>query len=126
METELIVNQQSYEIKHHSTSSIVELRIIEDGKTNKRIRDRGYGNKKMLAPLSHLEDCEMSHYSLQLSIYQYMLEYFGFHPGVRRIIHFPHEIEGLGTPSPAEYELPYLRDEVIAMLTHLKHIGWLN
>ena len=73
----------------------------------------------MLDPISHLEDCEMTHYTLQLSIYQYMLEFFGYLPGIRRIIHFPHPIEGLGTPSPKPYELPYLRNEVIAMLNHL-------
>lgn len=99
---------------------------IEDFKTNKRIRDVGFNQRTMCGPISHLQDCELTHYTLQLSIYQFMLEYFGFMSGVRRIIHFPHEIEGLGTPSPKEYELPYLRNEVIAMLTHLKHTGWLN
>jgi hypothetical protein len=108
------------------TINKVRFAHIEDFKTNKRIRDVGFNGRKMLWPLEHLEDCELRHYTLQLSIYQYMLEYFGFMPGVRRIIHFPHEIEGLGTPKPVEYELPYLRDEVIAMLTHLKQIGWLN
>lgn len=99
---------------------------VEDYKTNKAIRtesfytrDRSTGKKiyrMMLGPLSHLMDCEMVHYTLQLSIYQFMGEYMGFLPGKRRIIHYQHEIEGLGTPEPKIYELPYLRDEVIAML----------
>jgi len=98
---------------------------VEDYKTNKAIRMHGWQNKdgsfrKMLAPLTHLDDCEFNDYALQLSIYQFMLEYFGFKPGRRRIIHFPHKIEGFDrAPKPVPYELPYLRDEVIAMLNHL-------
>jgi len=97
---------------------------IEDYKTNKIIRTEGFterdgAKRKMLGPISHLEDCELTHYTLQLSLYQYMGEYFGFRPGNRRIIHFQHEIEGLGTPSPKIIELPYLRNEIIMMLKYL-------
>lgn len=104
---------------------------IEDYKTNEKIMTMGWieanGNERMMyPPISHLPDCEKTHYSLQLSFYQYMGEYFGFKPGKRRLIHFPHEIEGLGTPSPKPIELPYLKDEVIAILTHLKALKWLN
>lgn len=104
---------------------------IEDYKTNKKLQQNGfvdkYGNERMmLEPLSHLPDCEMIHYTLQLSLYQYMFEYFGFLPGIRRIIHFPHEIEDLGIPSPKAYELPYLRHEIISMLETLNLRGWLN
>lgn len=98
---------------------------IEDYKTNKTIRKEGFierdgSHRMMFPPLSHLEDCELTHYTLQLSLYQYMAEYFGFRPGDRRIIHFQHEIEGLGIPSPKIIELPYLRNEVILMLKYLK------
>ena len=104
---------------------------IEDYKTNKAIEENGFidkfGNERMmLDPISHLPDCEFTHYSLQLSIYQYMLEYFGYQPGIRRLIHFPHEIEGLGTPNPRIKEVPYLRNEVVMMLIHLKTNGCLG
>lgn len=99
---------------------------IEDYKTNRRIRREGFNGRTMLGPLGHLQDCEFNHYALQLSLYQFMLEYFGFEPGVRRLIHFPHEIEGLGVPDPVPYDVPYLRDEVLAMLSHLRSTGWLN
>lgn len=105
---------------------------IEDYKTNKILHTQGYWDsknpipRKMLDPISHLDDCQMIHYTLQLSIYQYMLEYFGYKPGIRRIIHFPHPIEDLGTPSPVVHELPYLKDEVEAMLYHLMKTKWLN
>lgn len=105
---------------------------VEDYKTNKKIAKNGFIDKwgdedMMLGPVDHLPDCEYTHYTLQLSIYQYMLEYFGFEPGIRRLIHFPHPIEDLpGEPAPVIYELPYLRDEVIGMLITLKERAWLN
>lgn len=104
---------------------------VEDYKTNKVLNTKGYINKvgderMMYKPISHLGDCEMTHYTLQLSLYMYMLEYFGFTPGIIRIIHFPHPIEELGTPKPVPYELPYLRNEVIAMLLTLNDRGWLK
>lgn len=104
---------------------------VDDYKTNAAIRmesfcDRDGNYRMMLGPLSHLMDCEYYHYSLQLSLYQYIGEYFGFTPGKRRIIHYPHPIPGLGTPKPKIYDnLPYLRQEVEAMLYQLKEERWL-
>lgn len=51
---------------------------IIDYKTNKEIKKESYKNwegisKKMLGPLSHLDDCNFNHYALQLSIYMYIL-----------------------------------------------------
>lgn len=113
---------------YESTNQWPNYRIadVEDYKTNEHIetesyRDRLTGVREMMkSPLEHLMDCDIVHYSLQLSLYQFMLEYHGFMPGHRRIIHEQHPIEGLGTPEPKIIELPYLRDEVIAMLNHLK------
>ncbi len=105
---------------------------IDDYKTNKRIEDQSFYDYKtdnfrmMTGPLSHLMDCNLVHYTLQLSLYQFMAEGFGFLPGKRRIIHYPHEIEGLGVPPPKIIELPYLRAEVLLMLKHLKLNRWLN
>ena len=47
--------------------------IIIDYKTDKKLE---YSNryKKFLKPLNHLEDCEYNKYSLQLSIYKYIIE----------------------------------------------------
>lgn len=103
---------------------------IEDYKTSKRIRFRSFihpvtGPKMMKEPISHLEDCEATHYSLQLSLYALMLEYLGFAPGQRIIIHLPHVPEmappGAKPPPPIYYPMPYLKKEVISMLDYLKH-----
>jgi len=93
---------------------------LDDHKTNKIIRTESFQRDgkydMMLGPLSHLQDCELNHYSLQLSIYQYMGEYHGFYPGTRRIIHHRHPIPGVESTGPKIIELPYLREEVIAMI----------
>lgn len=63
-------------------SDIVEVRdnklYIRDHKTNKEIVKKSYVNwegssKKMLKPFAHLDDCNFIHYSLQLSIYAFMI-----------------------------------------------------
>lgn len=51
---------------------------ITDYKTNKDIAMESYKNwqgisKKMLHPLSHLDDCKFNHIQLQLSLYMYMI-----------------------------------------------------
>lgn len=97
---------------------------IGDYKTNKKLKtesfqDRDGKYRMMLDPISHLMDCEMVHYGLQLSLYQYMGEYHGFYPGIRYIIHFPHPTDEFPNPKPRLHKLPYYRDEVIAMIHHL-------
>ncbi len=47
---------------------------ILDYKTNQSIKTKGYKGKKMLNELSHLDDCELIKYSLQLHIYKHILE----------------------------------------------------
>lgn len=100
---------------------------IEDYKTNKKIAKFGYQDpvtmktRKLLGPLSHIEDATYWHYALQLSVYQYMLEYHGFLPGYRKLIHFPHPTDEFPNPKPVPYDLPYLRDEVIAMIKYNTH-----
>lgn len=89
---------------------------IEDYKTNDDLLKPAYVNwkgetKKMLAPITHIHDCKMMHYTLQLSLYQFMAESLGFFPGNRTIIHIKDNEE-------KRYEIPYLRTEVVAILNH--------
>ena len=56
---------------------------IDDWKTNKKMSKRGfyyknYGTVYMLPPISHIESCNFNFYELQLSMYAYLLEQFGF------------------------------------------------
>ena len=48
---------------------------IVDWKTNKKIHERAYQKKTGIkAATSSIEDCNLNHYSLQLSLYRYILE----------------------------------------------------
>lgn len=47
---------------------------IWDWKTNKKINRYSIFKQRMLAPIAHLHDCELNKYSLQLSLYKYIIE----------------------------------------------------
>jgi hypothetical protein len=116
---------------------------IIDYKTNKEIKTESFKNwegisEKMLEPVSNLEDCNFNHYALQLSIYMYMI--LKHNPrllaGTIFIHHITFEVEGkddwgypiakrdeYGDPIVKEVTpmlVPYLYDEVIAIINHMK------
>jgi hypothetical protein len=115
---------------------------ITDYKTNKEIKTESFVNwqgisQRMLGPLGHLDDCNLNHYTLQLSIYMYMILKHNpnLKPGTLTINHVIFEEEGSdeygypimklteqGDPIVKEvihYDLPYLKDEVMAILAWL-------
>lgn len=47
---------------------------ISDYKTSKTIDTVSFGGKRMLCPLNNLQDCSLSHYTIQLSLYAYMVK----------------------------------------------------
>jgi|TARA_B110001452_G_scaffold8797_1_gene7666 ATP-dependent exoDNAse (exonuclease V) beta subunit len=116
---------------------------IIDYKTNKEIKEKGYTNwegitSKMYKPLSHLDDCNLNHYNIQLSLYMYIM--LKHNPKLKAgklvIQHVTFEKTGVddygypvtkydaqGEPVLKDikmYELPYLKKEVRALMT------WLN
>ncbi len=115
---------------------------IRDYKTSKTIKTEGFTSwegisQKMLDPISHLDDCNIVHYSLQLSIYLYMILKHNpsLEPGILTLDHILFEQEGedeYGYPiyktqgedyiikDINQYKIPYLKTEVISMLMHLK------
>jgi len=116
---------------------------IIDYKTNKEIKTKGYTNwegmtQMMSAPINSLEDCHLNHYALQLSIYMYIILKHNpkLKPGRIFVHHVTFEIEGednwgypiskkdqYGSPIIKEVipmSLPYLIDEVIAVLHYIK------
>ena len=53
---------------------------IDDYKTNEKVdKDNKYGDK-MLYPLRHLDSCKWNTYKLQISLYAWILEQWGFIP----------------------------------------------
>lgn len=102
---------------------------IDDYKTYKRVDTTSYLNKrtgeykKMLHPVNKLMDCNFIHTSLQLSLYAYFLEYFGFTVRNIKFTHIPlsedktQVLDIIGIP----YYCKYLREEVINILQHHKN-----
>jgi ATP-dependent exoDNAse (exonuclease V) beta subunit len=115
---------------------------IIDYKTNKEIKTESFKDwegisKKMLFPVSHLDDCNFNHYSLQLSIYMYIILKHNpkLQAGDIYIHHVTFEEEGKdeygypitkysleGDPIVKEVipmNVPYLKDEVISIVNWL-------
>lgn len=115
---------------------------INDYKTNKEIKEKGYTNwegitSKMFKPINHLDDCNLIHYSLQLSIYAYIIKKHNpsLKIGKLTIQHvkfkqigedengYPINEHHNGEPILDEikmYEVPYLKDEVNSLIMWLK------
>jgi ATP-dependent exoDNAse (exonuclease V) beta subunit len=117
---------------------------ILDYKTNKEIKTESFRNwegisQKMLAPVSHLDDCNYNHYNLQLSIYMYIILKHNptFKPGKLVLHHIQFEEEDQkdeygypvlkqsveGDPiikNIVPYEMSYMKDEVMSVLLWYK------
>jgi len=116
---------------------------ILDYKTNKEIKEKGYTNwegitSKMYNPISSLDDCNLQHYTLQLSLYAYIIKKHNpkLKIGKLQIQHVSFEKEGenefgypitkyndQGEPVIKEikmYDLPYLKDEIDSIIMWLK------
>jgi len=116
---------------------------IIDYKTNKEIKEKGFTNwegitSKMYKPVSHLDDCNLKHYNLQLSLYAYIIKKHNpkLKVGDLQIQHVTFEKEGenkFGYPITKYndqeepiikdikiYNLPYLKTEVQSIIKWLK------
>ena len=116
---------------------------ILDYKTNKEIKMKGFTNwegitSKMYKPVSHLDDCNLKHYNLQLSLYIYIIKKHNpkLKIGDLQIQHVTFEEEGkddYGYPITKYndqnepiikeikmYNLPYLKQEVQSLIMWLK------
>ena len=116
---------------------------ITDYKTNKEIKEKGFVNwegitSKMFKPLTHLDDCNLNHYNIQLSLYMYIILKHNpkLKPGKLTIQHVSFEKEkddengypinkydSNGEPIIKEikmYKLPYLKDEVRSLIMWIK------
>ena len=124
--------------------SIVNGKInILDYKTNKEIKKKGFKNwegivSKMYNPVNHLDDCNLKHYNLQLSLYAYIIKKHNpkLKIGDLTIQHVIFEKEGddeHGYPITKYndqdepiikdikiYNLPYLKQEVQSLVMWLK------
>lgn len=116
---------------------------VYDHKTNKNIdlvsyRDRLGKSKKMKGILSHLDDCNYIHYSIQLSIYMYMLRKHNYNLIPRKLVlehvkfaldkndkyGFPiYQLDSYGNPIVEDvtlYPVDYMEREAISILNFVK------
>ena len=115
---------------------------ITDYKTNKEIKESGFTNwegitSKMYNPVNNLDDCNLNHYNLQLSIYAYIIKVHNpkLKIGSLKVQHVQFETDGedeygypitkLENNEPIikdikMYDLPYLKDEVSRLILWLK------
>jgi len=115
---------------------------ITDYKTNKEIKEKSFVNwegisSKMYIPVNHLDDCNLNHYNLQMSIYAYIIKKHNpkLKVGALKIQHVKFESESQdeygypvtkyvnGDPVIKEikmYNLPYLKEEVTNLIMWIK------
>jgi len=95
---------------------------LKDWKTNKKIETKGFYNpktkstKKMKYPLQDMDECNFSHYTLQLSIYAWMIQfrYPDFNIKGLQLVHFDHD--GKRTA----YDIEYKKSTVERLLRYWK------
>lgn len=115
---------------------------VYDYKTNKEIKTQGFKNwegvvERMLSPLQHLDNCHLIHYSLQMSIYMYMIlrHNANLTAGTLSLDHVIFEENGKdkngypihrlkdGEPVVKEvktFKVPYMKNEVLRMIEWLQ------
>jgi len=115
---------------------------LTDYKTNKEIKEKGYTNwegitSKMYNPISHLDDCNLNHYNLQLSLYAYIIkkhnpklkvgdltvQHVKFKQAGKDKYGYPITELRNGEPIVEDvklYKLPYLKDEIRSLIMWLK------
>lgn len=99
------------------TKDGVRYAIIDDFKSNKKINTENK-YEKMLYPLNHLDDCNKSHYEVQISLYGFLLELMGF-----RVLHtrFTHiDDNHIETPYIVDYSAR--RIDIQHMINEFKEV----
>lgn len=83
-----------------------------DWKTNKAIKKKSFDGKTFAyPPMEAMQDCNYEKYSLQLSLYAYMLERQGYTIKELIIVHLQED-------KAVEIIVPYLKDDIIKMLEY--------
>lgn len=104
-------------IKDGNDIYILDYKTNAKGIETKAFFDRSKKrNKSMFYPISNLDDTTMNHYNLQLSIYAFMLQKLRpeFNIKMLKLIHIDRD------GNETEFEVPYLKTEVMRLLAYHK------
>lgn len=119
--TELILYHPFYKVS--GSADIVELFEdksfnIRDYKTNKKIPERkSFKGERLNCPVSHLLSCDYDKYNLQLSIYAFILEEYGYKCKDLEVIW----IKDLEKDERVSMPMEYLKKEAKDILTYFKN-----
>lgn len=111
-----IFDDKTFDLKDHKTSKKIEYQSFKKF-------DPIYKDRKpvmMQPPLQHLEDANGWHYSLQLSLYAYMLEQFGYTCNSLTIHHVLFD-ENDEPCNVVDHPVQYLKKEAHTLLNHFKN-----
>lgn len=116
------VPTQCLEVDSPSHTFCVTESMIVTHNTNKEIKKHSFYDKSkfsrvmMKYPLNNIEDCNFWHYTLQLSLYAYLLQQINpaFNIKELKLIHIDHD------NNITEYQCEYLKADVERMLKHYK------
>lgn len=116
------VATQCLEVDSLSHTFLFGESMIVTHNTNKELKKKSYydQNRKqnimMKYPLNNIMDCNYYHYTLQLSLYAYLLQQIKPELNIKKLtlIYINHDNE------VSEHEVQYLKTDVIRMLKHYK------
>ena len=116
------VETKCLEVDSPSHTFLAGYNLIPTHNTNKKLDKTSYYNPKikkhemMKYPLSNVMDCNMMHYTLQLSMYAYLLKKINPEFNIKKlmIIHYDHD------GNENHYELDYLEKEIESLIKFYK------
>ena len=118
-QTDLVIQRQKtpdsvYDFYDYKTNESKGIQFDSIGR--KSDVDKHY-NKYFLSPLEHMEDCNYSLYSLQLSLYAYLAQVtYGIKIGRLGIIFIDNEMKVQMFP------VPYLKMEAVSLVFHMSRL----
>jgi len=90
--------------------------LIFDWKTNKTITTQNSYNQFALSPISHLDDCHLAKYSLQLNTYKRIIQTEDYYPDNYRMALIHLENDGEGTVTDKWFKVRDMDDEIDSMI----------
>ena len=116
------VETKCLEVDSPSHTFLAGYNLIPTHNTNKKLDEKSYFDPRtkkhqmMKAPLNNVMDCNMMHYTMQLSLYAYLLQTINPEFNIKElmIIHYDHD------GNETHHNLEYKKKEVESMLKHYK------